>query len=67
MQYLDSENATNALNLVFLIKLLQHCQQTIRSDLLAHIEGDDDIDLTCRLLEAHEHIDAALHSICHRD
>ena len=65
MQYIDYENSTNAINLLFLIKLLQHTQQTIRSDLLAHIKDDDDIDLTNRLLQAHNHIDAALESLCH--
>ena len=57
-----SEWVTEVLNLFFLVELLQHAQQIIRSDLLANVK-DDDIKVTGHLLKAHNYNDDAIKTL----
>ena len=58
-----SDRVTNAVNLFFVVELLQHAQQTIRSDLLAHIWDGDETNMTGHLLKAHSYIDDAIKTL----
>ncbi len=53
-------------NLIFLIKLLEHAQNTINSELPNHFR-DDDIRDTSRLLEASRNIEKAIEALCRRE
>jgi len=67
MQDVNNPNFINSTaNLIFLIKLLEHAQKTISSELLNHFH-DDDIRDTSRLLEASQNIEKALEVLCRRE
>jgi hypothetical protein len=61
----DPNSAKSTANLIFLIKLLEHAQETISRELLNHFR-DDDIRDTSYLLEASQHIGKALEVLCRR-
>jgi hypothetical protein len=67
MQDVNNPNFINSTaNLIFLIKLLEHAQQTISSELVNHFR-DDDVRDTSRLLEASQNIDKAIEALCRRE
>jgi hypothetical protein len=67
MQDVNNPNLTNSIaNLIFLIKLLEHAQNTISSELLNHFR-DDDIRDTSRLLEASRNIEKAIEVLCRKE
>ena len=68
MQDVNNPNSINSrANRIFLIKLLEHAQQTISSEVLNHVVDDDDIKATSRLLEASQNIDRAIEALCRRE
>ena len=67
MQDVNNPNFINSkANVFFVIKLLQHAQDTISREILNHFQDDDDVRDTSRLLEASDNIDKAIEVLCRR-